>query len=45
MAKELKEDVDIRLYTRNIVLSNENPENAQSSKELMKEKGLIFRKL
>jgi len=35
--QELKEDVDISLYTRNIILKDENPEYAQFSKEFIKE--------
>ncbi len=36
-SQELREDVDIKVFTRNIIVRGKNPEYAQFSKELMKE--------
>jgi len=36
-SQELREDVDIKVFTRNIIVRDKNPEYAQFSKELMKE--------
>jgi len=44
-SQELKEDVDISLYTRNIILRDENPEYAQFSKELVKELSQLNNKI
>lgn len=44
-SQELKEDVDIRVFTRNIIARGENPEYAQFSKELVKELSQINNKI
>ena len=36
-SQELKEDVDVKVFTRDIILRDENPEYARFSKELVKE--------
>ncbi len=36
-SQELREDVDIKVFTRNIIVRGKNPEYAQFSKELVKE--------
>ena len=43
--QELKEDVDIIVFTRDIIISGENPEYAQFSKDLVKELSQINSKI
>lgn len=43
--QELKEDVDIKVFTRDIIIKSENPEFAQFSKELVKELSQINSKI
>jgi thioredoxin 1 len=44
-SQELKEDVDITVFTRDIITSGENPEYAQFCKELVKELSQINSKI
>lgn len=44
-SQELEEDVDIKVFTRNIIVRGENPEYAQFSKELVKELSQINNKI
>jgi thioredoxin 1 len=43
--QELKEDVDVKVFTRDIIISGENPEYAQFSKELVRELSQINNKI
>jgi thioredoxin 1 len=43
--QELKEDVDVRVFTRDIIISGEDPELAQFSKELVRELSQINNKI
>ncbi len=42
---ELKEDVDVKVFTRDIIIRGENPEYAQFSKELVREFSQINNKI
>jgi thioredoxin 1 len=44
-SQELKEEVDIKVFTRDIIVGGENPEYAQFSKELVKELSQINNKI
>jgi thioredoxin 1 len=44
-SQELKEDVDVKVFTRDIIISGEDPEYAQFSKELVKELSQINKKI
>jgi len=44
-SQELIEDVDVKVFTRGIIISGENPEHAQFSKELVKELSQINNKI
>ena len=44
-SEELKEDVDVKVFTRDIVISDESPEYAQFSKQLVKELSQINKKI
>lgn len=44
-SQELKEDVDIKVFTREIIIGDENPEYAQFSKEIVKELSQINNKI
>lgn len=43
--QELKEDVDVKVFTRDIIIRGESPEYAQFSKELVKELSQINNKI
>jgi len=43
--QELKENVEIKVFTRDIITSDENPEHAQFAKELISELSLINNKI
>lgn len=43
--QELKEDVEVKVFTRDIIISGEDPEYAQFSKELVKELSQINNKI
>lgn len=43
--QELREDVDVKVFTRDIIISGEDPEYAQFSKELVKELSQINNKI
>jgi len=44
-SQELKEDVDVKVFTRDIIISGEDPEYARFSKELVKELSQINKKI
>jgi len=43
--QELEEDVDVKVFTRDVIIKGENPEYAQFSKELVKELSQINNKI
>ena len=43
--KEIKENVEIKVFTRDIIINDENPEHAQFAKELINELSLINNKI
>jgi thioredoxin 1 len=44
-SQELKDDVDLKVFTRDIIIGGENPEYAQFSKEIVKELSQINKKI
>lgn len=44
-SQELEEDVDVKVFTRDVIIKSENPEYAQFSKELVKELSQINNKI